>query len=364
MMNILFTKDNMRQRTYAQAINEAQEIALSRDRRVLVIGEGVPDPKGIFGTTVGLKEKFAGRVLDMPVAESGMTGICVGLAIAGMRPIMVHARMDFTLYAFDAIVNTAAKWYFMFGQKQSVPIVIRMVIGRGWGPGPQHAQSLQALYAHIPGLKVLMPATAFDAKGLLLSAVADENPVIFIEHRWLHGLSGEVPKRSYAVPIGTARLARRGTDVTIVSASYMTVEAIKAAAVLSRENVSAEIVDLRSVRPLDTKAINASARKTHRLIVADTGWKSFGIAAEIVSQVAESGIHLDAPPIRITLPDMPAPTSPALAAAYYPTSVDLVRTALEVCGKKESHANRIARLYAATIKGAPDQPDPTFTGPF
>lgn len=354
----------MRQRTYAQAINEAQEIALSRDPSVVVIGEGVPDPKGIFGTTVGLKEKFAGRVLDMPVAESGMTGICVGLSIAGMRPIMVHARMDFTLYAFDAIVNTAAKWYFMFGQKQSVPIVIRMIIGRGWGPGPQHAQSLQALYAHIPGLKVVMPATAFDAKGMLLSAVADPNPVVFIEHRWLHGISGEVPKRSYTVPIGAARLARIGTDVTIVASSYMTVEAMKAVDILSRDGVSAEVIDLRSVRPLDTRTIIASVAKTHRLMVADTGWKSFGIAAEIVARVVESSVRLDAPPIRITLPDTPTPTSPALAALYYPTSVDIVRVALEVYGKKSAQAHRIARRYATTIKGSSDQPDPTFLGPF
>lgn len=354
----------MRHRTFSQAINEAQEIALSRDPRVLVIGEGVPDPKGIFGTTVGLKEKFPDRVLDMPVAESGMTGICVGLAISDMRPIMVHARMDFTLYAFDAIVNTAAKWYFMFGQKQSVPIVIRMVIGRGWGPGPQHAQSLQALYAHIPGLKVVMPATAFDAKGLLLSAVADGNPVVFIEHRWLHGLSGEVPQRFYTVPIGTARLAQRGTDVTIVAASYMTVEATKAVTVLTREGVSVEVIDLRSIRPLDMHTIITSVKKTHRLVVADTGWRSFGIAAEIVARVVESGIRLDTPPVRITLPDIPTPTSPALAAAYYPTSVDIVRAALRICVKKESLVNRIARRYEVTIKGSPDQPDPTFLGPF
>lgn len=354
--------------TYAEAINEAQEIAMRRDPRVFVIGEGVPDPKGIFGTTVGLAEKFPGRVMDMPVAESGMTGICVGAAIAGMRPIMVHARMDFTLYAFDAIVNTAAKWHFMFGAKQSVPMVIRMVIGRGWGPGPQHSQSLQTLYAHIPGLKVVMPATPRDAKGLLLSAIADPHPVIFIEHRWLHGISGEVPKGLYTVPIGDARVAKRGTDVTIVAASYMTVEAMRGAKALSGEGVSAEVVDLRSIRPLDTPAILASVKKTRRLIVADTGWKSFGIGAEIVALVAEAGVLLDRPPVRICLPDALTPTSSALAAAYYPTSVDIVRHALVLCGKSHGFVARAAEKYAATITGspgyAPDQPDPTFTGPF
>lgn len=350
--------------TYAQAIHEAQEIALRRDPGVFIIGEGAADPRGMFGTTVGLAQLFPGRVMDMPVSESAMTGVCVGAAIAGMRPIIVHARMDFTLYAFDAIVNTAAKWHFMFGGKQSVPMVMRMVIGRGWGPGPQHSQSLQALYAHIPGLTVVMPATPADAKGLLLSAIRDPHPVVYIEHRWLHGISGEVPKGWYVVPIGDARVAKRGTDVTIVAASYMTVEAMRAANALSRSGVSAEVVDLRSLRPLDTRAILASARKTRRLIVADTGWKSFGIAAEIVAQVAEAGVGLDRPPVRICLPDAPTPTSPALAAAYYPTSADIVRSALVLCGKNTAYVENAVRAYRATLTGLPDQPDPTFTGPF
>ncbi|MBI5620889.1 alpha-ketoacid dehydrogenase subunit beta [Candidatus Gottesmanbacteria bacterium] len=357
-----------RHRTYAQAINEAQEIALSRDMNVFVIGEGVPDAKGIFGTTVGLAAKFPGRVLDMPVSENGMTGICVGAAISGMHPVMVHARMDFTLMSFDAIANTAAKWFFMFGGRQSVPLVIRMVVGRGWGPGPQHSQSLQVLYAHIPGLKVVMPAVPADAKGLLLSAIADDNPVIFIEHRWLHGLTGHVPEGHYTIPIGQARIARKGKDVTIVSASHMTIEAVRAAKALSREGIDAEVVDLRSVRPLDCAMILKSVEKTRRLIVADTGWKSFGIGAEMVALVAEAGIRLDAPPIRIALPDSPTSTSPALAAHYYPTSVDILQSALTLCGRSASVSSRIVLQYSDTITQAPgyapDQPDPTFTGPF
>ncbi|MDP1722115.1 MAG: transketolase C-terminal domain-containing protein [Candidatus Gottesmanbacteria bacterium] len=358
----------MRTVTYAQAINEAQEIALTRDPSVFVIGEGVPDAKGIFGTTIGLAQKFPGRVMDMPVAENGMTGICVGAAISGMRPIMVHARMDFTLMSFDAIVNTAAKWYFMFGQKQSVPLVIRMVVGRGWGPGPQHSQSLQALFAHIPGLKVVMPAVPADAKGLLLSAIGDNNPVIFIEHRWLHALTGDVPKGYYEVPIGNARVAKAGRDVTIVAASYMTIEAMRAAEALLQEGIAAEVVDLRSIRPLDRNTIVKSVQKTHRLIVADTGWKSFGIGAEIVAMVAEAGVHFAMPPVRIALPDMPTPTSPALAGSYYPTGIDILRSALVLCGRKQTVVARIVKEYAAAITEvpgfSPDQPDPTFTGPF
>ncbi|MEK7544050.1 MAG: transketolase C-terminal domain-containing protein [Patescibacteria group bacterium] len=358
----------MRKLTYAQAINEAQAIALTRDSSVFLIGEGVPDAKGIFGTTVGLADKFPGRVLDMPVAENGMTGICVGAAISGMRPIIVHARMDFTLMAFDAIANTAAKWFFMFGQQQSVPIVIRMIVGRGWGPGPQHAQSLQALYSHIPGLKVVMPTVPSDAKGLFLSAIADNNPVIFIEHRWLHGLTGDVPNGYYTVPIGTARIAQKGNDVTIVGASHMTIEAIRAAKALMGEGIHAEVVDLRSVRPLDRETILRSVKKTHRLIVADTGWKSFGIGAEIVAMVAESGIRLAAPPLRIALPDLPTPTSSALAASYYPTSVDIFRSGLVLVGKKQSFVDRATARYSSAVTGTPgyaaDQPDPTFLGPF
>lgn len=359
----------MRQITYAQAIREAQEIALKRDEGVFLIGEGVPDAKGIFGTCTGLADRFPGRVLDMPVSENGMTGICVGAAISGMRPVIIHARMDFTLMAFDAMVNTAAKWFFMFGQRQSVPIVIRMIVGRGWGPGPQHSQSLQAIFAHIPGLKVVMPATPEDAKGLLLSAIADPNPVVFIEHRWLHGITGEVKEGYYTVPIGRARIARAGADLTIVSSSHMTVEAMRAAQALDEEiGISAEVVDLRSIRPLDTPAILASVKKTRRLMVADTGWKSFGIGAEIVALVAESGIRLEAPPLRIALPDTPTPTSPALAGVYYPTSVDLYRAALTLAGKKQSEVTRLTRQYGRQVTGAPgyapDQPDPTFTGPF
>lgn len=358
-------KREQRRRTYAAAIREALDIALERDPRVFLVGEGIPDPKGAFGTTTGLREKYgADRVMDMPVSEAGMTGVVIGAALGGMRPVLTHMRVDFSLYSFDQIVNTAAKWRFMFGGKAAVPVVIRMLIGRGWGQGPQHSQSLQALYAHIPGLKVVMPATARDAKGLLLSAIVDNNPVIFIEHRWLHALPGGVPKGFYRVPIGKARMAKKGTDITIVAVSYMTVEAVKAAAVLSREGVSAEIIDLRSVRPIDRSLIMTSVAKTRRLIVADTGWKSFGIGAEILARVAETGIQLNRPPVRISLPDMPTPTSHSLAAAYYPTSVDIVRSALVLCDKKKTYIEKAIREYTATLTGSPDQPDPSFTGPF
>lgn len=354
-----------RTRTYAGAIHEAFDIALARDPRVFLIGEGIPDPKGAFGTTTGLQEKYGKtRVMDMPVAENGMTGVVIGAALGGMRPVLTHMRIDFSLLSMDAIVNTAAKWFFMYGGQKPVPLVIRMIVGRGWGQGPQHSQSLQALYAHIPGLKVVMPATPSDAKGLLLASIADNNPVIFIEHRWLHGISGGVKKGYYTIPIGRARIARVGVDVTIVSSSHMTVEAMRAAQALEEVGESAEVVDLRSVRPLDMATIIASVKKTGRVIVADTGWRSFGIGAEIVARVAESGIRLEKPPMRISLPDVPTPTSPSLAAAYYPTSVDILRSVLGLCGKKEGVVTRVVKEYAASITGSHDQPDPSFLGPF
>src|SRR3989344_1474080 len=189
----------------AQAIREALDQSLAKDPRVFVVGEGVPDPKGVFGTSIGLREKYGkNRVWDMPVAENGMTGACIGAAISGMRPVLVHQRLDFALLSLDQIIKNAAKWFYMFGGQQSVPLVIRMVIGHGWGQGAQHSQNLQALFAHIPGLKVVMPATAHDAKGLLVASVRDNNPVIFLEHRWVHGVRGPVPEELYEIPLGQA----------------------------------------------------------------------------------------------------------------------------------------------------------------
>ncbi|HEY9765762.1 MAG TPA: alpha-ketoacid dehydrogenase subunit beta, partial [Chroococcales cyanobacterium] len=220
---------NRRELTYSQAINEALDQALERDPSVYLIGEGVPDPKGIFGTTLGLQEKFgSARVMDMPLSENGMTGVAVGSALMGLRPVMVHQRLDFALLALDQIVNHAAKWHYMFAGQQSVPLVIRLILGRGWGQGPQHSQSLHSWFAHIPGLKVVMPTTPHDAKGLLMKSIEDDNPVIFIEHRWLHDIKGEVPTEPYGVALGSCRVAREGKDLTIVSASYMTLEALKA----------------------------------------------------------------------------------------------------------------------------------------
>ena len=249
-----------RQIKFLEAIREAQDLCLGADPSVYIVGLGVPDPKGIFGSTIGLKEKYgAHRVLDMPLSENAMTGVATGSALVGMRPIITHQRVDFALLALDQIVNQAAKWHYMFGGAMKVPLVMRMVIGRGWGQGPQHSQSLQSWFAHIPGLRVVMPTTAYDAKGLLISSVEDDNPVVFLEHRWLYGISDAVPPDYYRVPLGKARVLRQGSDVTIASLSYMTIEALQAADILAGEGINAEVEDSARICFLERGATRPGA---------------------------------------------------------------------------------------------------------
>ncbi len=343
---------------YSEAIREALDIALGRDPAVYVMGLGVPDPKGIFGTTLGLREKHGPeRVFDMPTAENGMTGVAIGSALAGLRPVMVHQRADFTLLAMDQIVNQAAKWRYMFGGKRSVPLVIRIVVGRGWGQGPQHSQSLQAFFAHVPGLKVVLPATPHDAKGLLLAAIEDDSPVVFMEHRWLHPLVGPVPEGYYTEPLGLPRTVREGRDITIAAISYMTVEALRAAHELAEEGIEAEVVDLRTLNPLDDAPILASVRKTGRLIAADTAWTTGGFAGEIVARAAEKALGaLKCPPRRIALPDCPIPSTPALADLAYPCAGDIAAAAREMMGRPSEAASRPRTPL--------DVPDLAFSGPF
>jgi len=351
----------MRQLKFFEAIREAQDLCMANDPSVYIMGLGVPDPKGIFGTTLGLKEKYGPkRVLDIPLSENAMTGVATGSALVGMRPIITHQRVDFAVLSIEQIVNQAAKWHYMFGGRSRVPLVIRMIIGRGWGQGPQHSQSLHSWFAHVPGLRVVMPATPHDAKGLLISSIEDDNPVIFMEHRWLYGISDSVPEGVYRVPLGKARIVREGRHATIVGTSYMMLEALRAAETLSESGIQAEVIDLRSLRPLDETTILESIRKTGRLVVADTGWKAFGASAEVLAVVAEKAFDdLKAPPQRVASPDFPAPTSPALANHYYPRSGHIAAAVLHTFGR-EPHKG----LFDAPKGQRLDQPDPSFTGPF
>lgn len=351
-----------RQLTYAAAILEATDQALGRDRDVLLLGLGVPGPTGIFGTTSGLQEKYgAARVIDMPSSENAMTGVALGAATRGKRPIMVHMRVDFAVLSLEPIVNQAAKWHYMYGGRVKAPMVIRMIVGRGWGQGPQHSQSLQAWFAHVPGLKVVMPARPYDAKGMLLSAVEDDAPVIVIEHRWLYNLSGPVPEAPYTAPLEGAAVLREGTDVTIAAASLMAIEAMKAAETLAGMGVSAEVIDLRSVAPLDMTTLGASVAKTGRLVAADTGHAECGVSAEVVAAVTESGFHhLRAAPQRVALPPAPSPTTPALADLYYPGAREIAVAALATLGRSDP----VPEELLAPGRRWRDTPDPTFTGPY
>ena len=314
-----------RKLSYSLAINEAFHQLMERDESVMLIGQGVKSPWYVGNTALGLIPRFGERrIIDTPVSENAMTGAAVGAALAGMRTIVVHPRMDFMLYAIDPIVNQAANWHYMNGGKLPVPTVIWGVINRGGEQGAQHSQALQAMFAHVPGLKVVMPATPHDAKGLMISAVLDNNPVVFIDDRWLYNLEEDVPEEFYSVPIGKGIVRREGRDVTLVAISYLVQEAIKAAEELALEGISVEIIDPRTIKPLDYDLIHQSLQKTGRLVVADGGWKTCGIAAEIAALAAERSFSdLKAPVVRVALPDIPAPASRTLEEGYYPRSREI-----------------------------------------
>lgn len=346
--------------TFAAAVNEALAVAMDRDPGVITFGLGVGDARNIFGTTAGLQERFgAARVFDMPAAENAMTGVAVGAALRGLRPVMVHQRMDFFLLALDQLVNSAAKWHYMFGGRRGVPLTIRLILGRGWGQGPTHSQALHAWLAHVPGLKVAMPATARDAKGLLLAAIFDDNPVVFIEHRWLHQAAGEVPEGDYRVPLGTAQVVREGGDLTVAALSYMVPEALRAAEVLERQGCRVDLVDVRSVAPFDWTTILSSVRRTGRLLALDIAPATLSVAGEIVARAAmEAFGALRCAPRRIALPDIPTPTSPALTGGLYPGAAEIVGVAGEMLGRSFDTIG----LDAAGVPH--DVPGDWFKGPF
>lgn len=306
--------------TYAQAINEALTIALEQDRSVFVLGQGVDDPSAMFGTTRGLAVRFGpDRVFDTPLSEEAMMGVSAGAAMNGMRPVFMHNRPDFVLLAFNQLVTHAAKFHFMDNGQTTVPMVVWAAIGRGWGSGAQHSQAIQGILLGVPGLKIVMPSTPYDAKGLLLSAILDNNPVCVFEHRWLMKKDGVVPDGMYRVPIGKGIYRRRGSDVTIVGASHAIELGMQAAIQLAAEGIEAEVIDLRTIKPLDERMVLESLHKTGRIVVVDTAWMKGGVCAEIGCLAAEKGFaDLKAPVVRIGLPDVPTPAGYTLEQFYYP----------------------------------------------
>ena len=320
----------MRTLTYVQAIWEAHAQLLRSDPRVFIIGQGLWSPWYAGTSLQDLDKEFGrSRVIDSPVSENATTGAAIGAAIAGMRPIVFHPRMDFMLLAVDPIVNQAANWSYMFAGRVHVPVVVRAVVNRGGEQAAQHSQALQAMFMHIPGLKVVMPSTPYDAKGLLIAAVSDGNPVLYIDDRALYAETGAVPEEMYRVPIGKAAVRRVGKDVTITATSSMAAVVVEAAGSLAERGIDAELIDLRSVKPWDREAVYSSVRKTGRLVVADAAWHTGGVAAEIAASVAGDVFDaLKAPVARVSLPDAPAPMSVPLERAYY-LGVDDIISAVE-----------------------------------
>jgi len=322
--------------TFAKAINEALLQACDLSEQVLVMGQLVDYAPGVFGTTSGLSERFGtDRIQDFPVAEGVMTSAALGAAIAGMRPVVVHQRLDFMLYSLDAITNWLSLWRFKSNGQCGVPVTIRAIVGKGWGQGPQHSKSLHAWFGHLPGVRVAVPSTAYDAKGLLLESIFSEDPSIIIEHRSLFSMTDVVPEVPYRVRFGQSICRRQGTDLTIAAVGMMVPLSLQAAEQLSNEGISVQVVDLRTVSPLDVDGVCDSVGKTRRLIVADPAWKSTGVAAEIISSVCERiGSALLCNPARVCFPDSHTPMSAPLEDAYYPNVSTICDEARSVIGKK------------------------------
>jgi len=314
----------MKEIRYISAINEAIREEMERDENVFLIGEDVGAPGGSFGASRGLYDFFGPeRVVDTPISEAAITGLVAGAAACGLRPILEIMFMDFMAVCMDGIVNQIAKMRYMFGSQYHLPIVIRTPSGAGLNAGPQHSQSLEAWFAHVPGLKVVMPGTPYDVKGLIKAAVRDDNPVIVVEHKALHALKGPIPEEEYLVPIGKADVKKEGTDVTVVAVSKMVHESLKSAEALAQEGIHVEVIDLLTISPWDRETIFNSVGKTHRLVIAHEAVKSFGIGAEISAAVSEEIMdELDAPIMRVGAPYVPVPFS--LEKAYLPGAEEII----------------------------------------
>ncbi len=312
--------------TFAQAIKDAHVVEMERDPNIYVAGEDVGVFGGCFGVTAGLLEQFGEkRVKDTPITESAIVGTAVGAASVGLRPVIEMMFVDFIGVALDQLYNQAGKMKYMFGGKAKIPLVMRAACGAGIGAAAQHSQCLEALFMHLPGLKVVMPSTPYDAKGLLIEAIRDDNPVVFLEHKMLYAMEGEVPEGAYTIPFGQADIKREGEDVTVVATANMVHTALGAAETLAAEGISLEVVDPRTLYPLDGETIFASVKKTHRLVILHEEVKFAGSGAEIAAQVAEEAFdYLDAPILRVAAPFCPVPFSPPLEKAYVPSEQQLI----------------------------------------
>ena len=322
--------------SFRDALRLAQAKEMEADPAVFVFGLDVSDHKGIFGSTAGLAEQFgARRCFGTPLSEEAMTGVALGAALSGLRPVHVHIRADFLLLAMNQIVNMVSNLRYLSGGKVQIPLVIRAVIGRGWGQSAQHSKSLHGVFGHFPGLKVVLPTTPQDAYGLLRSAIRENNPVLFLEHRWLYDVMGEVDD-GLTVPLGEPAVRRKGSDLTVVCASWMNVEALRAAEILERRGIHLEVIDVRTVSPLNSEPILESVRKTRRCIVADYDWTFCGLSAELAAVISHR-LHgvLAGPVERLGFAPVPCPTTRPLENLFYPSAVDIIKTSERMMGMEE-----------------------------
>jgi len=363
----MYMQNKKRILSASQAIHEATDQTLKKDKNLILIGEGINDPKGIFGTTSNLYKKYGKtRVIESPISENGITGISIGLAINNFKVILIHQRVEFALLSIEQIFNNAAKSFYVTNGKHNVPIVIRMVIGRGWGQGPAHSQSLETIFSYVPGLKVLIPSSAYDAKGMLITAINDPNPVLILEHRWFHYVRGSVPKKNYYCDIEKPKVIKKGKDLTIVASSYNIYEIIFCSEILEKFDIYIEIIDLRVLRPLNVKPIIQSVKKTKKLIIFETGNKIYGIGAEIIASLAEINNNIfDLPPSRIGLPDSPTPSTRGLAENFYPNSVEIMKVIIKQLNLNVEVKKKIINLLVSKLPSHEiDVPNPKFKGPF
>lgn len=336
----------MRELSYAEALSEGLCQSMERDPSIFVTGIAVDYPSGIFGSTTEAARRFGPkRVFDAPAMENALTGIVIGAASMGKRPVIVHARNDFMILGLDNLINLAAKWRYMFnGRAGNLPLTVRAVIGKGWGQGATHSQSLQSVLAHFPGLVVVMPSFPADAKALTIAALKHHSPVVILEHRTLFSTKGPVPEEFEAAPLGKAKRIRSGSHISIVATSLMAYEALHAAEEMARHGVEADVIDVRSIRPLDEETILDSVKKTGHLIIADTSWELCGVSSEIAALAAEKAWHhLKAPVRRIAVANCPAPVSAKLEEAFYPKASTIARASLAMLGADPERVGDLTR---------------------
>jgi len=327
---------SVREISFLEALNEALRQEMERDPTVIVMGEDVGVYGGVFGVTKGLLEKFGfERVIDTPISEAGFIGAAVGAAATGLRPVVELMFVDFFGVSMDQIYNQAAKMRYMFGGKIKVPITIRTTIGGGLSAAAQHSQVLYSIFAHVPGLKVVVPSTPYDAKGLLISSIRDDNPVMFFEHKLLYPIKGPVPEEPYTIPLGKADVKREGSDVTVIGLALTVHQALEAANILAKEGISVEVVDPRTIVPFDKEAILKSVRKTGRVVIVDEDYDRCGFASWVAAIIADEALeYLNAPIKRITTPNVPIPFSPPLEKYILPSTEKIVRVVKALLGKR------------------------------